>query len=306
MATLTGASYPAALSQKQATQTVIHYSKAEIKASATYDIGLQNELEEGVEARQDDSNFSLLSRAAAAAITAGAAPSAASIAVYVTGSGKTPAEFLATIPEEATTGSNPTPAYTLYGVFRKDSKKTAWRLDFGAAILDTNLPGAVTMTNGKAQIQSAAPKSGVVALVKYLTTGQGDVAASPNANSFYATDQQAISSFADNGISVGLRLTVDRNPVTSIAVSGGSLEFAGIDEVSTERASSGLQCVTASPSNTAEYSTLVPFGIQYEQIEVDSLIQVALFVPSNGSQPVKLLSLQTQLMSADTPPCPAT
>jgi hypothetical protein len=304
--TLTGASYPAALSQKQAVQTVVHYGKTDIKASATYNIGLQNAVEEGIEARQDDSNFSLLSRAAAAAITAGATPSAANITVYLTGSSKTPAEFLATIPEPAANGSNPSPAYTWYGVFRKDSKKTAWRLAFGAAILATNLPGSVTMTGGKAQIQSAAPHSGVVALVKYLTTGQGNVAPSPNADSWYATDQQLVSSYANSGIAVGLKFTVDRSPVTSIAVSGGSLEFGGIDEVSTERASSGVQCVAASPSNTSEYLTLVPAGIQYQQIQVDTLIQVSLFVPSNQSQPVQLLSLQAQLMSANTPPCPAT
>ncbi|MGC1184686.1 MAG: hypothetical protein WBA31_05975 [Candidatus Dormiibacterota bacterium] len=303
--TLTGASYPAALSQKQAVQTVVHYGKTDNKASATYNIGLQNAVEEGIEARQDDSNFSLLSQAQAAAITAGTTPSTANLRVYLTGSSKTPAEFLATIPELATSGTDPSPAYTWYGVFRKDSKKAAWRLDFGAAILATNLPGSVTMTSGKAQIHSAAPNSGLVALVKYLTTGQGNVAPSPNANSWYATDQQVASSDANSGIAVGLKFTVDRSPVTSIEVSGGSLEFGGIDEMSTERALSSVQCVAANPSNTSEYLTLVPAGIQYQQIQVDTLIQVSLFVPANLSQPVQLLSLQAQLMSANTPPCPA-
>lgn len=49
--------------------------------------------------------------------------------------------------------------------------------------------------------------------------------------------------------------------------------------------------------------TLVPTGIQDQEITVDTLNQVTIFVPTNSSQPLQLLAYDPQLMTADTPAC---
>ncbi|MGC2190715.1 MAG: hypothetical protein WA751_00055 [Candidatus Dormiibacterota bacterium] len=301
---LTAATFPLALSQKQAVQVVLQDSRTDTQASSNYDIGKQNSVEQGIEARQDDANFSLLSQEGAASLSSGsAAPKAKDVSVYLTGSTKTPAEFLATINEPATTGANPVPAYTWYGVYRKNSQKEPWRLQYGQAILASLPAPGVTVTAGRAQIQSHGSDSAVAALVRYLNTGQGNISPTTDATSWYSSDQQETSAYAGSGIAVGFKFSTDPSPVTSVAVSGGTLEFGGIDEVTTQKAGSGEQCVEANSNNSAEYLTLVPAGIQYQEITVATLSQVAIFVPTGGGQPLQLLSLDSQVMTADTPAC---
>jgi hypothetical protein len=301
---LTAATFPLALSQKQAVQVVLRDGRIDAQASNNYDTGRQNSVEQGVEARQDDANFSLLSQEGTPSNSSGsAAPKAKDVSAYLTGTTKTPAEFLATINEPATNGANPVPAYTWYGVYRKNSQKEPWRLQYGEAILASLPAPGVSMTAGQAQIQSHGSDSAVAALAKYLNTGQGNISPTTDASSWYSTDQQETSTYAGSGIAVGFKFSVDRSPVTSVAVSGGTLEFGGIDEVTTQAAASGVQCVLANSNNSAEYLTLVPAGIQYQEITVDTLNQVAIFVPTGSGQPLQLLSFDPQLMSADTPAC---
>ncbi|HEY6538501.1 MAG TPA: hypothetical protein VI138_05600 [Candidatus Dormibacteraeota bacterium] len=295
--TLSGAGSPLVLSQKQALSVVRQYSKVEYKASSTFSTGLQNTVEEGIEAEQDDSNFSLLTEAGTAPSNPSSpvAVNSSTVTIYLGTSTKAPAEFLVLM-------DGPDDSYTWYGIFRKDSKKAPWRVEAGDGVPPGTTTASLTPTAGPVAVKVNAAGSELPLLVHYLSTGKGNVAPSPNASDWYTTDQQTVAADAQGGVNLAVKYSADKSPVSLVKVSGGTLELGGLDEVSTETAGSG-QCVYATNGNTSEYLTLVPTGIQYQEIQVRTLVQVMLFVPNNSSQPVQLLSYYAQLMSASTPAC---
>ncbi|HVB53803.1 MAG TPA: hypothetical protein VNF24_06380 [Candidatus Acidoferrales bacterium] len=292
----TASSFPAALSQKQAVQVVLQYYKENNQANSTLSVALQDKDEEGISAKMDDANYHLLGLEGTTSIPAFTALRQ-NISVYLTNATKAPAEFLALVKFPAVTGANPVAAYADYLVFRKDTGKAPWRVLYDIGVTSTTSVPATTSVKGRTSNYAFA------AIVNYWKNGRGKVAPGPYTSGLYTSTQQGIATDASHGITDTLAFTVDSSPVTSAAVRGGTLEFGGIDSVTTETATTG-SCVSSSPTDFAEYLAIFPSGVKYGQTVDHRLVQVVIFVPSNRDQDIHLLGYYSQLLGGSGTACP--
>lgn len=299
------ASFPVALTQKQAVQVVLDYYKENNQANSTLSTALQNQDEEGISAEMDNANYKLLGLEGKTSIPAFAALRQ-NISVYLSDATKSPAEFLAVVKFPATTGANPVAAYTAYLAFRKDTEEAPWRLLYEPSVASTlSVPG-VKVIGGHAAIDSRASLAPTKEIGAYWSTGVNQaVVSGPDTSELYSADQSAISSWASNGITLGMTYGTTTNPATSIGVKDGILEFGVISNTQTEVPVTEGDCFTAVTQTNTELNALLPPGTSYNQVTIKSLIQVLIFAQSGKHLKLRVLSYDDQLMSASGTGCPS-
>jgi hypothetical protein len=304
---ITLASFPTALTKKQAVQVVLQYSRENDLANKKLSVDLQNKDEEGIQARMDDAAYNILSLEGKTNDgTSSYLPKTKNISVYVTGATKAPAELLAAIKYPAATKPTAYPAGTSYYLFRKDSRAAPWRLVYGDTSVSSKTKVITVQQNsGLASVKANASNSAIGTIAKYLSSGVGNVAPGTYTSADYSSQTKAISQAKSDGVDLSYLFSAEKSSVVSVAVKGGLLEFGTIANVETTTPADANRCVSSNASDDAAYLTLVPSGIDYSQIVLHQLVQVTLFVPSNKHEPIHLLTDYEQMMSASAPACEA-
>jgi hypothetical protein len=295
------ASFPTSLSQKQAVQVVLQYLRQNNRANSALSDSLQDEDEEGISAKMDNANYHILSLEGKTTAGTGPLPKADQITTYVTGTTRPPAEFLTVIKVPAVTHPQPEPAYTSLFLFRKDSRSKPWRVLYEQQFSGKAKIPMPTLPGGHADIQSHLSTKAISAYAQYLSRGVGDLAAGTYTSTEYRSQERAIAKAAGSSVAETFEFRADPSPVTSIAVSGGTLEFAGVDEVDTAAPAAGGCGISTAAGDSAGYRALVPAGIDYAKIVLNSLGQATLFIPAGKHSRIRVLDAYFQWMTAIAP-----
>ncbi|MGC2193018.1 MAG: hypothetical protein WA751_11880 [Candidatus Dormiibacterota bacterium] len=295
------ASFPTSLSQKAAEQVVLQYLRENNQANSALSVSLQDEDEEGISARMDNANYHLLSLEGETTAGTGPLPRADQITTYVTDATRPPAEFLAVIKMPAVTHPQPEPAYTSLFLFRKDSRSKPWRVLYEQQFSAKAKIPMPTLHGGHADIQSRLSTTAITAYARYLSRGVGNLATGTYTSTAYRGQERAIAKAAGDSVVEAFAYRTDPSPVTSISVRGGTLEFAGVDEVDTATPAAGGCGIAATAGDSAAYRALVPTGTDYAKIVLNSVGQATLLIPAGKHPRIHVLDAYFQWMSALTP-----
>lgn len=280
-----------AMTPTQASAAFNTYNRNNAKANETLNIGLQNQNETGTSAQIDDADYQALKDQGKA--TEGKyALMPKPYAIYPLNYAAASLKKGGTEYFVATAGKTSSP-YSAF-LFAKTGTEGTWQVLYEPTMLaGTRLQfianGGGYYSGGPLPKLVVSPSTALNDYVNYLngyanpsTADLGPLAAGPKTTGFMTTYANVCKSFKAKGpgLSCTLIFSEDSSPIVTLPVKGGALTFAAYD----------LGQYFGLPANAyaiqnagrTNWSALLPPGRYHGGITEDSVVQVAMFIPTKG------------------------